>query len=394
MMQNARFCVAITLVAAMLLTACQQPTQRVRPTAAPDAWQLAQTPGAPVSKPEKSALKDVISNNAAPLLQALSVVPDSVEAVSFTDWARVKTSFGLDPVAKADLAKFAAQIKEKTPFAIFGLQYIDTHANDWGWNTADLLWEAATRVGDNPVYLLKLRDDFDLSAIESKLDAHKFTKFDYQGATVYQHPTGTQDYDKTTQRAINVTAILPIEKLLVLSYQAKSVQTILDVNATGTPGLVTNTAIGTLAQQLGASDSAMLARAALTCRKLDTLISEQGVSGETLKKVQAAYAGQTVHAYDALGVGYQIGAGKTTGQIYMTYAKADDAKADLPVRQSNLETGLSLSAQQPYSAFFKLDKAELAGDNQLQFIVTPADNLPKNLWTVFSRLDLAFARCP
>ncbi len=300
----------------------------------------------------------------------------------------------MDPAAKIDLAKFTAQIKEKTPFAMFGLQYIESHANNWGWGTADLLWEAATRVGDNPVYLLKLRDDFDLNGITAKLDAHKFTKFDYQGATVFLHPTAPQDYDKTTQRAINVTAILPDEKLLVLSYQAKSVQTVLDVNATAAPGVAANAVISGLAKQLGTADSAMVARAALTCRKLETLISEQGVSGEMLKKVQAAYAGQTVHAYDALGVGYQMAPGKTTGQIYMTYAKADDAKADLPVRQSNFETGLSLSAQQPYSAFFKLDKAELVGDNQMRFTVTPADNLPKNLWTVFSRLDLAFARCP
>ena len=391
MKRNTRL--TVTLAAAVLLTACQQPTQRVRPTATPDAWQVAQTSGAPVSKPEKSAIQAALAAKASPLTQALSVLPDSIEAVSFTDWARVKTSFGLD-VSKPNLAAFVVQIKQKTPFAIYGLQYLDSHVSNWGWGTADLLWEAATRVGDNPVYLLKLRDDFDLSAITSKLEAHKFTKFAYQGAAIYQHPAGTQDYDKTTQRAINVTAIYPDEKLLVLSYQSKSVQLILETNAALSPALSATGALGTLASQMGELDSVMLARPTLTCRTMETMINEQGVSGATLKNVQASYANQTVHAYDALGVGYQINTDKTIGQIQMNYAKADDAKADLPIRQGNIEKGLSLSAQQPYSAFFTLDKAEISGDTQMRFTVTPVENLPKNLWTVFSRLDLAFARCP
>ena len=393
MKRTAKFSL-FTLAAALVLTSCQQPTKRVQPTAIPDPWVLAQTPGAPINKPDKSAIKLAIAAKASPLMQALALVPNEVEAISFTDWSRVKTSFGLANNNDIDLAKFATQIKEKTPFALYGLQYVETHAKDWGWGTADLMWEAVTRVGENPVYLLKLRDDFDLTAMTDKFDTRKFTQFNYQGATVYLHPASAQDYDKTTQRAVNVVALLPEEKLLVLSYQAKSVQTVLDVNAALGPVFGTNPIISTLAQQMGDLDSIMLARPALTCRTLDTLIKEQGVSGEALKKVQASYAGQTVHAYDALGVGYQITAGKTTGHIHMAYANADDAKVDLPVRQDNIEKGLSLSAQQPYSTFFKLDKAEIADNTQLRFTVTPADNLPKNLWTVFSRLDLAFARCP
>ena len=299
---------------------------------------VAQTANAPTGPAEKSAIKAALTAKASPLAQALALVPQTIEAISFTDWVRVKTSFGLDP-AKPDAAAFAAQIKQKTPFAIYGLQYLETHANDWGWGTADLLWEAATRVGDNPVYLLKLRNDFDLSAITQKFEANKFTKFGYQGATVYQHPRGTQDYDKTTQRAINVTAILADEKVLVLSYQPTSVRQILETNAELAPALANGSTLGTLATQMGDLDSVMLAYPALTCRTLDTLIKDQGVAGEALKKVQAAYANQTVHAYDTLGVGYIVNADKTIGQIQMNYAKAEDAKADLPVRQENIEKG-------------------------------------------------------
>lgn len=395
MKRNVQVLYIATSVLMVLLAACQSQAQQVRPTATPDPWKVAQTPGAPVAAPAKSGIKEAITAKAPTLMQALALVPESADVVSFTDWARVKTSLGFD-ASKADLdqAAFVAQVKQKTPFAIYGLQQIDTHAKDWGWGTSDLQWEAATRVGDNPVYLLKLRDDFDLKAITDKLESRGFSKFNYQGATVYLHPAGNKDFDSTTQRAINVTAILPEEKLLILSFQAKSVQAVLDGNASGNAVLAKSATISDLATNLGEVDSGMLAKPSFTCRTMEAMINEQGLSGEVLKNVQASYAGQTVHAYDALGVGYQIQGDKTTARIDMTYAKPEDAKADLPVRQGNIEKGLSLSAQKPYSAFFTLDKAEIANDKHLLFTVTPVENQPKNLWTIFSRLDLAFARCP
>ena len=362
----------------------------------PDAWRAAQTPGAPVAKPEANAISEAIKNSANGLNQAMTLVPDSAELVTFTDWSRVKAGAnaaavtGQSEAAKQnDLAKW---LKEQTPFAAYGFGQIETHVKDWGWNSLDLVWEAATRLGDNPVYLLKLRDDFDLGLIKKHFEERKFSKFVYQGATVYAF-SGGADWIKTTQRSIYTTAIFEDEKVLVMSYQPKNVQAVLELNAKKGQAMADAEAMKSLIAALGEKPSAFLSKASFACKTLDAMAKDIGLHAEALGKFKESFTSDPVHAYSAFGLGYDLEEGKTIGTVMLHYDKAEDAKADMSVRQSDLKQGLSLTSMKPYTEMLTLDKAVLQGSDILLHVL-PVNNSPKTLWSMISRQDMAYARCP
>jgi hypothetical protein len=389
---------AIVGVMALALSACaaQAGPRANQPVPTPDAWSLAQTPGAPAAKPEANAIGDAIKANANGLAQAMTLVPDSAELVTFTDWARVKAGAdAADVTGQSDVAQqktLAAWLKEQTPFAAYGFSQIETHVKDWGWNSLDLLWEAATRVGDNPVYVLKLRDDADLDVIKKHFEARKFSKFAYQGATVFAF-NGSADWIKTTQRSIYTTAIFENEKLLVMSYQPKNVQVILELNAKKSKALGDAEAMTSLVAALGEKPSAFLAKASFACKTLDEMAKDIGLHPEALGKFKGSFTTEPVHAYSAFGLGYDLEEGKTTGTVVLHYDKAEDAKADMNARQSDLKQGLSLTSMKPYTEMLTLDKAVLQGSDILLHVL-PVNNSPKTLWSMISRQDMAYARCP
>ncbi|NJM42373.1 MAG: hypothetical protein HC853_17355 [Anaerolineae bacterium] len=394
------FAVVGALVLALSACAAQGGARRTQPTPTPDPWQVAQTSGAPVQQPEanaiKSAISDAIANNANGLAQAMTLVPDTAEVVTFTDWARVKAGANaVDVTGASDTAKqseVAKWLKEQTPFAAYGFSQIETHVKDWGWNSLDVLWEAATRVGDNPVYLLKLRDDVDLDAIKKHFEERKFSRFGYQGATVFAF-NGSADWMNTTQRSIYTTAIFEDLKLLVMSYQPRNVQAILELNAKGGKALVDAESMKSLAAALGEKPSAFLAKASFACKTLDEMAKDIGLQPDALGKFKESFTTEPVHAYSAFGLGYDLEEGKTTGTVVLHYDKAEDAKADMGARQNDLKQGLSLANMKPYTEMLTLEKAELQG-NDILLHVLPANNSPKTLWSMISRQDMAYARCP
>ena len=341
-------------------------------------------------------MADAINAKANGLVQAMTLVPESAELVTFTDWARVKAGAKADDVTgQSDAAKqgaLAKWLKEQTPFAAYGFSQIETHVKDWGWNSLDLVWEAATRVGDNPVYILKLRDDVDLAPIIKHFEERKFSKFSYQGATVFAF-TGGADWAKTTQRSIYTTAIFENEKLLVMSFQPKNVRAILELNAKQGKAWADVDAMKSIALELGEKPGAFLARASFACKTLDAMAKDIGLKPEALGKFKESFATEPVHAYSAFGLGYAMEGDKTTGTVVLHYDNPDDAKADMSVRQSDLKKGVSLSNLQPYTELLTLDKAVLQG-NDILLHVLPANNSPKTLWSMISRQDMAYARCP
>lgn len=391
--------IGVTGVLALLLSACAaQPGLRItQPAPTPDAWRLAQTPGAVAAKPEVNAIGDAINKKANGLAQAMTLVPDSAELVTFTDWSRVKAGADAADVtgasATAQQTTLATWLKEQTPFAAYGFSQIETHVKDWGWNSLDLLWEAATRVGDNPVYLLKLRDDVDLDAIKKHFEERKFSKFAYQGATVFAFNGSSADWTKTTQRSIFTTAIFEDEKLLVMSYQPKNVQAILELNAKKGQALADAEAMKSLVATLGEKPSAFLAKASFACKTLDAMAKDIGLHPEALGKFKESFTTEPVHAYSSFGLGYDLEEGKTIGTVVLHYDKAEDAKADMSTRQSDLKQGISLTSMKPYTEVLTLDKATLQ-DSDIVLQVVPVNNSPKTLWSMISRQDMAYARCP
>jgi len=404
------------LAMAVALSACvgqsARPSQVEPPTATPDAWQraqrAAQTPQAgtaaatAVATPDANAIADAISADSGSLAQALSLVPDTVELVTFTDWALVKQSADAgdvtsqsDETQQADLVKW---LKEQTPFAAYGFTQISTHAGDWGWNSLDVLWEVATRVGDNPVYVLKLRDDLDLDAIYKHFTDRKFQRFTYQGATVFAFNSGMPgaggaDWTTTTQRSIYTTGVLEDQKVLIMSYQPRNVQAILDLNAGLAKSLGESDEIKSTSAVLAEKPSVFMAKASFTCKSLDTWAKDLGITGDAIGRFKETFSTEPVHAYSVFGMGYAHEGDTVVGTVVMHYEKAEDAKADQAARENDLRQGMSLNNGQPYTSLLTLDSVTVQG-NDLVLQVLPVNNSPKTLWSMITRQDMAYARCP
>jgi hypothetical protein len=148
-----------------------------------------------------------------------------------------------------------------------------------------------------------------------------------------------------------------------------------------------------LAAALGEKPSAFLAKASFACKTLDEMAKDIGLQPSALGKFKDSFTTEPVHAYSAFGLGYDLEDGKTTGTVVLHYDKAEDAKADMSARQNDLKQGLSLANMKPYTELLTLEKAELQG-NDILLHVLPANNSPKTLWSMISRQDMAYARCP
>jgi hypothetical protein len=379
----------------------QQPGRvGAKPTATPNAWQKAQVPGAAEVKANTSAISEAIKAKATNLTQALTLVPNTAELVTFTNWSVVKAQAKAENVnslsninQQADLVKW---LQEQTPFAAYAFAQVEKHATDWGWNSLDVVWEAATRVGETPLYVLKLRDDLDFAPIHKHFADRGFRKFKYLGAVVYAF-SGTAAWTNTTQRSIFTTAIFESEKVLVMSYRPESVQAVLELNAGQTQAnaaaMAQNVALKSTVAMLDAKPSAFLAKASFACKSLDAMAKDLGMSADNLGKFKNSFSTETVHAYSTFGMGYTHDGDKVIGTVVLHYDNADDARADMTIRQKDLRQGISLSNLQPYTELLTLDKATLQG-NDIVLNVLPANNSPRTLWSMISRQDMAYARCP
>ena len=414
---------AATSALVFVLTACaaQSANTRARPTEpptpTPDAWQRAQMAGqadgtavavtpaagaaadavpAPDATAGPNAIADAIEAKDASLAQALTLVPDNAELVTFTDWMLVKQSADAGDVtsqsASAQQADLIKWLKAQTPFAAYGFTQVDTHANDWGWNSLDVVWEVATRVGENPVYVLKLRDDLDVANIYRHFEDRQFKRFNYLGATVFAF-SGNADWASTTQRSIYTTAVLEDQKVLIMSYQPQNVRAILELNAKLTKSLGESEDIKTTSAVLADKPSVFMAKASFACKSLDTWAKDLGITGDAIERFKGSFSAEPVHAYSVFGVGYAHEGDAVIGTLVMHYDKAEDAQADQTARENDLKQGMSLNSMQPYTSLLTLDTVTVQG-NDLVLQVRPANNSPKTLWSMITRQDMAYARCP
>src|SRR5262249_12774843 len=101
-----------------------------------------------------------------------------------------------------------------------------------------------------------------------------------------------------------------------------------------------------------------------------------------------------VHQYAALGIGYRDEHKAPVGVLVLHYAHAKDAAADLPIRRSIAQDGVSLVTARPYrDALFTLQGAAVIGSD-LVLRLRPAGGLPRRLFDMVQQRDMSFALCP
>jgi len=343
--------------------------------------------------------------------EGLSVVVESVPAllesltIAFTDWAAIKAEVGT-PGLTSD-----APLDDRTAFArhvdadhaagsTFALSRLSVHAEAWGFDTTDLEWEAQiTAHGTPSTFILKLRDDFDMSVFVGRLDERGFARIQSYGEAIYWRAIDpVLAWVRTTELAIHNTAVLAAERLLILSSAYSMVELLLATRASGFPRLSENPSVATLVGQFESAFGAYLLIGSSTCLRFtpNPLLDLIGTSlGEAALDSLRAWldSGEPLYGYAGLAVGYRHERGEPIGTIAFVYPNAADAAHDFEARVLLAESGGSAHYEAPVSeSYFTLEGASIDG-RMILLTVRPVNGQPRRLFQMLIYADAPFAGC-
>jgi hypothetical protein len=358
--------------------------------------------GVAAQSPSPSAEVAVLPSGgpgASSLRDSLEYAPPGTTTLGFTDWSAVRHALGADDVTGDSPIDDKLQVlletnKSQAAASGFALSRLRDHRDVWGWDTMDLDWEAVLTFDAPPTYVLRFRDGFDLTNVESRFEERGFTRQEVDGATVWSHEMDlSTDWMTSSEFAILNTAFLPDGRTLVLSSSVEAVEDVLTWLAD--PGARPASDLAVTAALSGAS-AAFLQFGAGTCTGFSPV--PLGMDPDEAERVLEQFL-ETIkstgplHPYFTLGVGYS-GEWPTTGRIAFGYADPATAAEDLEGRRTLADTGVSLRVQQPYAeAVFTVSDASADENGVLLLAVEPVDNIPQRLFQMVYARDLLFGVC-
>jgi hypothetical protein len=370
------------------------PTQTATPTG---------TPLPPTDTPEPTDTPattpgQVESNN---LIQALSVLPADANHVEFTNWAYIKEYEGFRDITSAsseeEWRKFFLAVAERHAApSIYGLTHLREHAEVWGWDAADLDWEARVQISLPPGYVLKFRDDFDFTPVLARFEGRGFIPSVYQGVTVYTHTLDLElDWLLRTEFSILNTAVLKDSHLLIMSIGLDNVHNMVDAYQNRAASLADNPAVQATVGSLGEVGAAFISADACSALSSEALLKFHPLPSVVEQMRSQLRDRPQLQRYEALGIGYRYDGTQSLGLVVMQFSGNDQAAADLePRRQLAAEGLVRASNSQTYSEVcFTLNKASVEG-NQIILEVTPVKNEPMRFFGIVSHMDMTFATCP
>ncbi len=347
------------------------------------------------------------SLGAVPMAEALDSLPlDLSDAMfMFTDWGRIKVKLGLESVtsdspldARIDLARRSSQ-----DFAVataYGLADIESHAEMWGWDLADLEWEASVISSRlPPIYLLKLRDDFDFSRVSAHFIERGFVQTESHGVLVFTHDFDpSQEWIHTTELSILTTAYVEEDRLMILSSSPAAIELCLSARSGEIAGLDEDPFQTAAVEHLGFVDSGIVLRGLGECLRftpdpildlMETLPSSERVS-DLMARLQDR---ELLVPYRAFGVGYEDIDGDRIGTVVFEYDTPELAALDKPARLLLAEEGRSTYYDAPISeSCFTVQACEVR-DSAILMTVAPVANQPIRLFRMIFHLDAVFAGC-
>lgn len=259
----------------------------------------------------------------SPLETAFSFITPESRTISFSNWSAIREDTQVSP---ADLSTVEARegfielIEDDHflafPYGNFGFkgkvdrQYYD-YQSIWGWNFADLAWEATAYHPESLLYILKFNDDFAMEAITSLFVDRGFEQLEYQGVRLFSHEEDyTVDWLPMGEVYLLNTAIFPEERLLVFSDDLTTLKQALDAHFQQAT-LIMNEALASVVSTFDSVNAAMISTS--TCRVSD--------------------GSPNLNAYSALGSAY-VYRGESAQILYaLGYEDAATATADLPSRE-------------------------------------------------------------
>lgn len=337
------------------------------------------------------------------LAEALRYAPADLRLLQFADWTLLRQYAGDTGSTATD----AGDARRLLPRAANGEFFIPTgYASQtaaanralWGWDFGDLRWESALQLDDGrTAYVMRLADDFPLDALLARFAERGFGQTEVNGALLLSRQLDLSAPWSVDLATFNA-AVFPEARVLVHAPSLESVAKVVAA-ATGesTPAADLPEYQATAAQ-LGATSAALLGPYALHCAVFDPAAIFAGAELPSAGAVQEAFAarfGNTpLGPFMALGVGFALEEGQPVGRIVLAYPDAASAEADLAPRAALATSGKSLLVDEPVSAVLFTVDAAVAVENTVVFTVTPVNNQPGRLFSMFFNRDMGFAGCP
>jgi len=360
----------------------------------------------PASSPaaQDTSLPSLDPESVQPYLRAaLSFAPPQTEWLAFTDWEGIKLHQAARDVTSAspmqERRDFLRSLSlDEAAASGFALAYFALQAEQWGWDTTDLLWEATVQGPGAPVFILRLRDDFDMDGLLARFAERDFERTAHAGALVYTHPLDLTASWRTELAVFNA-AVLPDENVLIHSSDPSAILPVLEAHA-GTANWQNNRDILSVAAAFGPARAALLASGPQVCADfgfaalLPVLLGDAKPSAEELASLQRKYFGDApLHPYLVLGISYRYVA-HLEGIIAMHYPSREAAEADLEARRELAANGQSTAAEAPIREVLFFDPITTVDfRNNILLNVRPTGDRPQRLFNMFYRRDMPFAAC-
>jgi len=342
---------------------------------------------------------------ASPLTTVLEFIPLEVEGamVLFTNWANIKNYMGLGLLTSESpldqrIELLSSISQDQAAASAYGLSYARSHAEEWGWDTADLDWEANI-VSRNlpPTYILKFRDGFDFTPVLERFVERGFTQTESYSAQLFSHELDVRvAWIRTTELSILTTAYLASENMLILS--SFGVDAYLATAAGELPSLAEDIFAMAALGHFTDPYSAILVFGLGECIRFTSnpLIDLLGTSptSEKIAELREMVAErQLLVPYRAFGIGYWYMADHPTGAIAFEYDTPELAETELPARCTLAKEGMSAQQEAPIEeSYFTVLDCSVQGSAVI-ISVSPLNDQPWRLLRPILYRDAVFAGC-
>ena len=339
--------------------------------------------------------------------KVLELVPkDSADVmISFTDWPQIKDNLGFGFLTsdgpllfRLELARRVSQ--DQAAASAYALSFLRTHAETWGWDTADLDWEAHVIAREfPPTYILKLRDDFDFSPVAAAFVERGFAQTESDAALVFTHELDARaDWMRTTELSILTTAYIEAEQLMILSAFPAGAETVLAVRAGEIAPLTEDPFACAAVEHLNNPTSAIVLRGLGECVRFTPhpildLVGAIRADERIAELIALIEEGELLVPYRAVGVGYRQEERRPVGTVVFEYDTPELAAMELPVRSLLAQEAISTHHDAPVSeSYFTLVSSDVQ-QSAVILTVTPVNDQPNRLFRMIFYRDAVFAGC-
>jgi len=343
--------------------------------------------------------------SASPLDRVLEVIPWESEGgmVLFTNWSHIKDDLGLGFLTSGSSVDFRMQLlnrvsQDQAAASAYAMQYSRSHAREWGWDTADLEWEANI-ISENlpPAYVLKFRDGFDFTPVIERFIARNFTQTASYGATVFSHKLDVRAaWTRTTELSIHNTAVLADAGMLILS--SFGVEPFLATLADTVPSLDEDPFARAAVAHLADPYAAILAFGTGECLRFtpSPLLDLVGtsVTSERIEELKKTIeAKKLLVPYRVFAVGYRYAEGRPIGTVLFEYDTPELAERELSARCALAQDGMSIRAEAPIAETYFTVLDCCVQDSAAVLSVAPLNDQPWRLFRAILYRDAVFAAC-